>query len=195
MNTRLAELIYELSSLEYTVRAGWARLGIPPSIQETVADHSFGSSIIAIILAVIDGTVDVGKVATLALLHDAAETRTGDMTPPLLEILDDIGVSRRRIEERAEELQRHGLPEDIQDLFRKTLEEYRAKETPEAKIASDAQLIDMGIQAIRYMSQGYTTTEFVGEIASRLQTDVGRELWSLIRENLKMSGDWFSRRP
>lgn len=190
---KIAALLVEFLTLKNITRSGWARVGIPPVAQETVAAHSFGSGVIAIILGEIEGgDIDVGRVAILAILHDAGETRTGDIALLLRDILEERGLPKSQVDQRAEELQRQGLPEWLQGFLREILEEFRNKETLEAKIAEDAQLIDMGIQALWYQRQGYPTRDFF-QIESQLMTDAGKTLWRLIQADPNIFTAWFSR--
>jgi 5'-deoxynucleotidase YfbR-like HD superfamily hydrolase len=57
-------------------RAGWLFIGVPDP--ETVAEHSFRVAIIGIALATLEGA-DPNRTAVLCLLHDSAESRTGDI--------------------------------------------------------------------------------------------------------------------
>ena len=194
VTTKIAALLLELLTLKNVTRTGWARVGIPPAAQETVAAHSFGSGAIAIILAGLQGNgTDVGKAAMLAILHDIGETRSGDINHVSKGILEQLGLPKDQVDQRAEELQRQGLPKWLQTFLRETLEESHKKESLEAKIAGDADLIDLGIQALLYLRQGYPTQEF-SEIDSQLQTEVGKALWKLIKEDPEISTAWFSRR-
>ena len=85
-------------------RAGWLLLGIPQP--ETVAEHSFRVGIVGIVLAAMEGA-DVGRTAALCLLHDAHETRIGDVpsvgrayvttaTPEAITAHQTVGHARRR---------------------------------------------------------------------------------------------------
>ena len=71
-----AAFLFEMGHLKHITRAGWLLLGIPQP--ETVAEHSFRVGIVGIMLAAMAGA-DVGRTAALALMHDAHETRIGDV--------------------------------------------------------------------------------------------------------------------
>ena len=71
-----ATFLFEMGHLKRIPRAGWLLLGIPQP--ETVAEHSFRVGIVGITLASMAGA-DVGRTAALALMHDAHETRIGDV--------------------------------------------------------------------------------------------------------------------
>ena len=74
--------LIELQRLKRLDRTGWILRGLPNGT-ESVAAHSFGVSVTAMLLAdklIAQGiTVDVEKILRIALLHDWAEVRVGDM--------------------------------------------------------------------------------------------------------------------
>src|SRR5215218_5448023 len=74
--------LIELQRLKRLDRTGWTLRGLPNGT-ESVAAHSFGVSVTAMLLAdklAAGGvSVDVQKVLRMALLHDWAEVRVGDM--------------------------------------------------------------------------------------------------------------------
>src|SRR5258706_12381972 len=75
-------ILIELQCLKRLERTGWTLRGLPNGT-ESVAAHSFGVSVTAMLLADeiksrgLD--VDIERVLKMALLHDWAETRVGDM--------------------------------------------------------------------------------------------------------------------
>ncbi|MDQ2922490.1 MAG: HD domain-containing protein, partial [Acidobacteriota bacterium] len=79
--TMLPALI-ELQRLKRLDRTGWTLRGLPNGT-ESVAAHSFGVCVTAMMLAdrIKKGGVDVDveRVLKMALLHDWAESRVGDM--------------------------------------------------------------------------------------------------------------------
>ena len=74
--------LIELQRLKRLDRTGWTLRGLPNGT-ESVASHSFGVSVTAMLLAdkfAAHGiAVDLEKVLRIALLHDWAEVRVGDM--------------------------------------------------------------------------------------------------------------------
>src|SRR4051812_41576320 len=74
--------LIELQRLKRLDRTGWTLRGLPNGT-ESVAAHSFGVSVTAMLLAdrctARGVSLDVEKVLRIALLHDWAETRVGDM--------------------------------------------------------------------------------------------------------------------
>src|SRR5262245_45598772 len=72
----IANYIYETGHLKTTARTGWTLAGIAKV--ESVADHSFRTAVIGVILASLEGA-DPARTALLCLFHDTTETRLGDI--------------------------------------------------------------------------------------------------------------------
>jgi putative hydrolase of HD superfamily len=78
----MLETLIELQRLKRLDRTGWVLRGFP-NATESVAAHSFGVGVAAMLMAdalLAQGVaIDVEKVLRIALLHDWAEARVGDM--------------------------------------------------------------------------------------------------------------------
>ena len=134
-----------IDALKKLPRTGWMQRGVPASIAETVAAHSYEASIISGILASKVGA-NVERAMALAIVHDIAECRVGDL--PLYSSTK-IGEIKEDIELRAvEEL---GLPKQILDLYR----EWISQETTESRVARVSEKIATLIEARRLKSAGY----------------------------------------
>jgi putative hydrolase of HD superfamily len=81
----LLELAQFAARLKSVPRTGWLDRGVEPLRVESVADHSFGTALLAWACAVqrrAEGAaLDPERVLKLALIHDLAEAETGDATP------------------------------------------------------------------------------------------------------------------
>jgi putative hydrolase of HD superfamily len=122
-------------------RAGWVRVGVPNP--EHVADHAYRVAMLALLLAPRLG-LDVGKSVQLALLHDLAEARVGDLTPA-----DGVSPAAKRAREQAAFAAIvEGLPEGpaLAGLFR----EYEGEATPEARAVRQLDKLEMALQALEY---------------------------------------------
>jgi putative hydrolases of HD superfamily len=162
-----AAFLYEMGHLKAVARSGWLLLGIP--LPESVAEHSFRTGIAGIILAAIDGA-DVGRTAALCLLHDAHETRLGDVP----------SVGRAYVSTAAPEAvtahQTAGMPAPAAKAVTDLVAEFEANETREARLAHDADKIEMLAQAIQYQAQGHDTREWQENALAALRTEAGSEL-------------------
>ena len=89
---------------------------------ENVAEHSHQVAIVAHLLAVIRnqkfaGNINADKVATVALYHEASETRFGDIVSPTKYANPEIAREFKKIEYIAEKQCLQSLPEEFQAMF------------------------------------------------------------------------------
>lgn len=89
---------------------------------ENVAEHSHQVAIVAHLLAVIKnekfaGNINADKVATVALYHEASETRFGDIVSPTKYANPEIAREFKKIEYIAEKQCLESLPEEFQRIF------------------------------------------------------------------------------
>ena len=120
-------------------------------------------------LAALDGA-DAGRTAALCLLHDAHETRIGDVP----------SVGRAYVTTADPEAitahQTAAMPHEAAKMFQDLTAEYEAGETPESRLAHDADKIETLLQAIEYERQGHDTSAWKDTSLAALRTDAGREL-------------------
>lgn len=163
-STAASEVAFLLaaSALKQTPRTGWTRFPplsffpspphspsspLPyPARVESVADHSY---LLSLFCSLALPPVDAARAARMALFHDLAEARVGDITPP-----EDSGVSRgdkRRMEEEAMSSMLSGLGSSAAcDEIRALWEEYEAQATPVARFVKDCDRLEMVLQAVQY---------------------------------------------
>ncbi len=89
---------------------------------ENVAEHSHQVAIVAHLLAVIknkkfNGSINADRVATIALYHEASETRYGDIVSPTKYANKEIAREFKKIEYLAEKECLASLPEEFQEIF------------------------------------------------------------------------------
>ncbi len=145
-------LLKSLEAVKNTVRTGWMLRGIPASIGETVAGHSFEASILAFYLAskLRDKgvNININKAAVLALFHDLPEAITGD----IVKYVKDAIVRTRDFEEK---VSTEAFGGEIASLVR----EFNELKTYEAKVARLAEILATHIQGKRYLANGYSRVE------------------------------------
>ncbi len=161
----LANFLFEVGMLKRTPRTGFQFLG---SGAESVAEHIFRTAIIGYTLAKMDGTVDTGRVTELCLFHDIPEARTGDMNyvnKKYVKVDEDAAV---------DDLART-LP--FGDDYRSIHREFADRETPESKIAHDADQLEMILALKEYHDLGNRNAEeWLPAAKQRLKTEVAQEL-------------------
>ena len=89
---------------------------------ENVAEHSHQVAIVTHLLAVIKnkkfgGSINADRAATIALYHEASETRYGDIVSPTKYANPEIAREFKKIESLAEQDCLASLPEEFQDVF------------------------------------------------------------------------------
>jgi 5'-deoxynucleotidase YfbR-like HD superfamily hydrolase/DNA-binding transcriptional regulator YhcF (GntR family) len=163
----VASFLFEMGHLKHTTRAGWLLLGIPQP--ESVAEHSFRVGVVGMALAVLEGA-DVGRTAALCLLHDAHETRIGDVP--------SVGRAyvTTAVPEAVSAHQTSAMPDGVAKVFQDVVAEYEAGQTLESRVARDADKIETLLQAAEYRAQGHNTDPWRETSAAALRTDSARQL-------------------
>jgi putative hydrolase of HD superfamily len=194
------ESLLEALALKDERRTGWQLRGVEEP--ESVAAHSWG---VAYLVVAIGETfeselpgIDLDVALRLAVVHDVAEARTGDVptradpeaAADLPDEADQEAAERRAMADIAGE-----LPGPVLEEW----EEYERRESPEATLVKELDLLDMCLQALHYESTGrYDPTasgpgdpdafaeydaldEFFATAEPRLRTDTGRGYFDRIR--------------
>jgi putative hydrolase of HD superfamily len=183
---RLADFLYETAMLKRTPRSGYQFLGRG---RESVAEHSFGVVVISYALSwkarERGESPDTEKILKLALFHDLPEARTGDMN-----YMNKRYVSV--LEDSAHADAVRGLPfaGELDGLYR----EWKACETLEARLAADADQLDMVLELARHAADGCSqANDWITFARKRFRTPEGRELLdaALARDP---GGWWFEKK-
>lgn len=158
----LSVMLSEALALKDLPRTGWVRHGLVDA--ESVAAHSWG--VAWLVLALCPTSIDRGRALAIAVLHDLAEVRVGDLTPH-----DGVpAAEKRRREASAISALLAPLPnaEALLGLWR----EYEDGSTAEGRFVKDCDRLDLGLQARRYESRGLDSTEFVASARTGLEHDL-----------------------
>jgi putative hydrolases of HD superfamily len=129
------------------VRSGWLRVKVKDP--ESVADHSFQLSIMAMVLSNKFGAVDKEKLFKMAILHNLGETVTGDVIWMRGNFMD---LKKRTDKEKVELdgiikiFNIIGLSEEYKRIF----DEMRERKSLEARIFWQLDKLEMAIQALAY---------------------------------------------
>ncbi len=162
--TRLADFLFEAGMLRKTPRTGYQFLG---SGAENVAEHSFRAALIGFVLASRAGA-DPQKTMAMCLFHDLHEARTGDFN--YVNKLYNTCDARRAM---ADALAGTGLSGAVMPLF----DELEAAESQEARLAQDADQIDLIANLKEELDLGNRyAAAWIEAAMARLRTEPGREL-------------------
>jgi putative hydrolase of HD superfamily len=160
--------LYEIGLLKRYQRTGWSQAGVP--LPESVADHSFRASVIASVLAAMEGA-DPQRAAFLALWHDSQETRTTHI-PHLAKHYVSPASNAKEPQDQAEP---HQPP--VAGMISAAVAEYEAARTPEARCARDADKLDCLLQAREYQEQGHANIQpWIHSSLAALTTASAKEL-------------------
>jgi putative hydrolases of HD superfamily len=159
--------LIELQRLKRLDRTGWTLRGLPNGT-ESVAAHSFGVSVTAMLLAdkfnAHGISVDVEKVLRVALLHDWAEARVGDM--PRTATLY-FGFEARRRAETAAFSDVVSEVDAAKGLYANLYEDYEHRSSLEARLVKAADVLDLLVQVLALERAGASGLDEFWEVAEK----------------------------
>jgi putative hydrolases of HD superfamily len=179
----ITAFLYEIGQLKRYPRTGWLTAGVPRP--ESVADHSHRASVIAAVIATMEGA-DPQRAAFLALWHDSQETRTTDLSHLTKKYVSAAANAEVTLAQVAR------LPQALADVISAAVAEYEARQTPEARCARDADKIDLLLQAREYTDQGHPGLRpFMDSALAGLRTAAARKLAAEAQRQDSL--DWVER--
>ncbi|PVH15883.1 uncharacterized protein CXQ87_003740 [Candidozyma duobushaemuli] len=169
-------------------RTGWVDRGIPLEKTESIADHMYRMSIIA--MALPNRQVNIDRCVKIALVHDIAESLVGDITP-------FGGVTKaekhRRESDTIDYLVKIVSPynsefaEEMKELWL----EYEEIRSPEAVYVKDIDKFEMIQQAWDYeqeYGQKYDLSEFYRSRSNIKTPEIGELCDEVIRQRKEFFG-------
>lgn len=158
--------LIELQRLKRLDRTGWTLRGLPNGT-ESVAAHSFGVAVIAMLLVdriVAQGVaVNAEKVLRMALLHDWAEVRVGDM--PRTATLYFGSEVRKQAEAAA--FSEVVAEVDGEGLYKNLYDDYERRESLEARLVKAADVLDLLVQVLALERAGARGLDEFWEVAEK----------------------------
>lgn len=166
---KIINFLFEIASLRRLTRS---HRQIIHEVSDNISDHSFRVTVIGMILAELE-KCDNNKVMKICLFHDVAEARTGDANYINQQYLD---LHDR--EARSDQMKALPIGNEILPL----LEEYEGRETKEAQVAKDADLLDqMILQQEYFYRDNYNGEIWQNHTEKRLQTESAKKLAKQIK--------------
>ena len=176
--------LIELQRLKRLDRTGWTLRGLPNGT-ESVAAHSFGVGVTAMLLAdkfISRGiSVDVEKVLRIALLHDWAEVRVGDM--PRTATLY-FGSEARKEAETAAFSDVVNDVDSAQGLYGSLYLDYEQRQSLEARLVKTADVLDLLVQVLALERAGARGLDEFWEVAERPEFNLEGEAEQIVQELL-----------
>lgn len=161
---RRAALI-ECLALKALPRAGWRRAGLADG--ESVAGHSWG--VAWLVLALAPPQLDRGRALAMAVIHDLAEVRTGDVTPH-----DGVAPAAKAAAERAA-LAALVAPLPGAAELCALQASYQAGDCAEARFVRACDKLEMALQAAAYADR-IDPGEFLRSALAQLEDPALRAL-------------------
>lgn len=142
-----SDLFFEhILNLKTKPRRGWQKkIGIKKP--ESVADHAYAVATIAMILSD-SKKLNSEKILKMALLHDLAESITGDLTP-------DDGPKKKK-ENAAMKKIISSLRPTLRKQYWSLWIQYQNNTTKEARLLHDIDKLEMALQAKKYRTNGHS---------------------------------------
>jgi putative hydrolase of HD superfamily len=144
----LFDFFNTVAELKKIPRKGWKeKVGLQSP--ESVADHSYNTAVMAMVLSDLK-ELDTEKILRMALLHDIAESVTGDFTP------EEISKKEKKKIENSAMLEiLSKLPSKLASNYTKIWEEYQNGTSKEAILVHEIDRLEMALQAWKYRDDGY----------------------------------------
>jgi putative hydrolase of HD superfamily len=177
--------LIELERLKRLDRTGWILRGLPNGT-ESVAAHSFGVCVTAMLLAdklIAHGvTVNVEKLLRIALLHDWAEVRVGDM--PRTATLY-FGSEARRQAETAAFADVVRDVDEAEGLYASLYGDYERRESLEARLVKAADVLDLLIEVLALERAGARGLDEFWEVAEKPDFKLAGPAEQIVQELLE----------
>ncbi|HEX2162941.1 MAG TPA: HD domain-containing protein [Thermoanaerobaculia bacterium] len=145
-NESLLDLVLELQSLDRLPRAGYVLRGVAEP--ESVTEHSWHVLFLVWALGRLVPEVDVGRAVEIALVHDLAELRVGDLPRTAARYFP--AGAKAAAETAAMEEILAPLPAEARQLYA----EYQAAETPEARLVKACDKLQLMLKVAAYERWG-----------------------------------------
>ena len=174
---KFIELSKVAQKLKRVKRTGWVLENIP--LPESVADHSFGTAFMAMILAK-ELNLDQLKVMKMALIHDLAEAIVGDIvTVNGKEILDNYAEKIALEMKTMGDISNITGDQEIVELFT----ELEENTTAEARLVKQIDKVEMALQTLEYEKQeNKDLTAFFESVEVRVHAPLIKDIFDQIVE-------------
>jgi len=143
----IEQFFQRVLELKNVRRQGWLEK-LQITNPESVADHSYSTTVMSMILSDLYG-LNSEKIIRMALLHDLSESITGDITPDNMS--NDEKVSNENL---AMEQILKNLPNKIAIQYHELWNEYQKNSSREAILLHDIDKLEMAFQAKFYQDEG-----------------------------------------
>ncbi len=177
-NATLLDSLLELQNLDRVPRTGYLLRGIADP--ESVSEHSFHVALLALFLGPREPGLDVQRAVSMALLHDCAEVRTGDLPRPAATYLP-TGAKKTM-----EAAVFKDLLAPVSSTVHEMIEEYEVGESIEARFVRGCDRFQLTLKAWHYSQAGHQGLgEFFEGIEAKCEWATLEELYSELRAQIQ----------
>ncbi|MFX0113472.1 MAG: HD domain-containing protein [Candidatus Hodarchaeota archaeon] len=198
----LLSLLEQLYLLKQFRRQGWIRAGIPITDVETVAEHTFGVAILALVLYPLENKLrreskqlelNPERILSIALAHDLAECKFQDLDTSLAILMgiEEFKELKQRLEEKSflqiqEEL--------IKSLGTDVKLAKLMQQSPELQFIQELDKLDVILQALNYSKRGLASIgvhQLLTEVLDSLQEPTSFSVRKVLSE---IQGVWGNKK-
>ena len=147
INKMIENFFKKVLELKNVPRQGWKEK-LEIDNLESVADHSYSTAVMSMILSDMEG-LNTEKIVRMALLHDLAESVIGDITPDSIRKNEKISKENLAMKQILK-----NLPNKIAELYFEICNEYQKNSTEEAILLHSIDKLEMAFQAKFYQDKG-----------------------------------------
>jgi len=180
--------------LKNTLRTGWVIWKISADRIESVAEHIYGTQMLAFVInSEFELGLDIAKLSLMLAIHELGETVIGDIA------LDDI-LAKKITREEKQKIEMQAVlkilkPLNCKEILLETYNEFEQCETKEAKFARVIDRLEACFQCKCYEENGYSdyTTTMKGEHEKLRQERIAKGWTTLAKawiENNKQVSDF-----
>jgi putative hydrolase of HD superfamily len=198
----IIQLGRQSETLKRVMRAGWSLAGVNRARTESVADHSYGTALLSLLISKQlmndKEEIDLGKVASMALFHDIPEALTSDIPQTELQLGREMLSAGKREAEKDAISVIADIAKDFKDWLENLWVEQQDQSSLESRIVSSADVLDMLIHVLTLEESGVSPSildQFFTSSHSRLVqigikivSDIFWELYDEHLENAKRMG-------
>jgi len=165
--------------LKQIARTGWVRRGVKNP--ESVAEHTYR---VALMSAIIGDmlNLDSEKMMKMALLHDLAESITGDKTPQDINLIGTEQFRNRENKIMNDIISL--LPENIREEYIRIWTDFRDESSEEGRVVREIDKLEMIFQALEYEQEG-TSPELLNEFWDSVKSKIKTPLIKKFYDNLE----------
>lgn len=166
---KITNFLFELGMLSREKHAGYYLIGVENP--DSIAEHSWRASVIAYILADLEGA-NPEKSACMCLIHDIEESRLRDLHKVSARYMDS-----QKAKEMAFEEQMANLSESVRKKWNQYNRQFNQRDVQEGIVARDADWLEMALKAREYVCLGYKGAQnWIDNVRIALETESAKKL-------------------